>query len=134
MRIILKKINIFFIIIFSIFFSISCATSKAQYSNTERYLHYHDFKQAIAQIENAKKNGKYKKKDRVLYWLDLGMLQSYNQQFDLSNKLLTNAENAIEELYTKSIRKEAGSLLLNDNIKDYAGEDYENIILMFLNH
>ncbi len=129
MFIVLKKINLLALVLIAMFFSFSCATSKAQYSGMERYLHRHDFKQAIAKIKAAKKEGKYEKKDRVLYWLDLGMLESYDNQFDLSNKLLTNAENTIEDLYTKSIRKEAGSLVLNDNIKDYIGEDYENIYI-----
>jgi hypothetical protein len=43
--------------------------------------------------------------------------------------LLTKAEYAIEELFTKSISRAAASMLLNDNVMEYSGEDYEDIYL-----
>ena len=49
------------------------------------------------------------------------------QEYEESNIHLTQAEDAIEELFTKSISKATASMLLNDNTFAYAGEDYEDI-------
>jgi len=101
---------------------------KVQYAGIEEKLMNRDFAGAISQIENAK-DKYYKPKDRVQYYLDLGMLYHYNKEFEKSNEMLSKAEDAIEELFTKSISKAAASLLLNDNVLEYAGEDYEDIYL-----
>ena len=57
------------------------------------------------------------------------MLYHLKGDFKKSNEMLTAAEYAIEELYTKSISKGATSLLLNDNALDYSGADYEDVYL-----
>jgi hypothetical protein len=80
---------------------------------------------AFQKIEKARKEGKYSKKDRLLYYLDSGFAAHYAALFDTSNILLTDAENAAEDLFTKSISRAATSMLLNDNVLEYSGEDYE---------
>ncbi len=57
------------------------------------------------------------------------MLYHYNGNFVQSNTLLTKAEKAFDELYTKSIGRGAASMLLNDNVLEYSGEDYEDVYL-----
>lgn len=131
----MKKLSLLFLI--SIFFLLGCGTSKTQYQDTERMLRQRNFQAAIQKIKAAKEDGKYKKKDRVLYYLDLGMLYHYNGDYQKSNEMLTKAERAIEDLYTKSISKEVKSWALNDNSKAYSGEDYEDIytnVFMSLNY
>jgi len=59
----------------------------------------------------------------------MGMLYHYCGDYEQSNEFLTEAEHAIEDLYTKSVGKATASLLLNDNALDYFGEDYEDIYL-----
>jgi uncharacterized protein len=68
---------------------------------------------------------KFDHKDRFLYYVDSGALYHYAAEYDSSNEKLSAAENASEELFTKSISRAASSMLLNDNILEYAGEDYE---------
>ncbi len=75
------------------------------------------------------KKGYFGDKDRVLYWIDLGLLNHYADKDSLAIENLQLADYAIEELYTKSISKGAASMLLNDNALDYSGEDYENIYI-----
>jgi uncharacterized protein len=104
----------------------SLSTSTSQYKGTDEKLALRDYDTAIKQIEAAK-DKQYKEKDKVLYFLDLGMLYHYDQQYAKSNELLTQAENSIEDLYTKSISRAALSLMLNDNVLEYSGEDYEDI-------
>jgi uncharacterized protein len=78
---------------------------------------------AVEKFEKAK--GKFDQKDRFLYYLDSGALYYYASLYDSSNVKLTAAENAAEELFTKSISRAATSMILNDNILEYSGEDYE---------
>ena len=107
----------------------SCAstrTSLDQYREAEPLARDGRYAEAAAVIEGAKEKS-YKEKDRVLYWLDLGMLCHWAGQYDQSNQYLTEAENAIEELFTKSVSKAMASGVLNDNALDYSGEDYEDI-------
>lgn len=108
---------------------ISCAsmkTSQDQYVATVPMAQEGSFLQA-AEIILAAKGEEYKEKDRVLYYLDLGMLYHWAGEFELSNEALDKAESGIEELFTKSVSKALASGVLNDNALDYAGEDYEDI-------
>ncbi len=123
----ISKINIIFVLAIIT----ACAamqTSKVQFIDIEEKMKTRDYAGAISQIENAK-NKYYKSKEKVVYYLDLGMLYHYNKEYKKSNEFLSQAEQAIEELYTKSISKAAASMLINDNILDYGGEDYEDIYL-----
>jgi uncharacterized ubiquitin-like protein YukD len=87
-----------------------------------------DYGPAMAQIEAAK-GVTYKRKDGVLYYLDLGMLQHFAGQPKESNRSLESAQLGIEAAFTKSVSQAAASILLNDNTLDYAGEDYEDVYL-----
>ncbi|RLD53794.1 MAG: hypothetical protein DRJ01_18905, partial [Bacteroidetes bacterium] len=99
---------------------------KEQYIGLDEKLKTQNYAGAISQIDSAKERF-YKKKERVLYYLDIGMLYHYNREFQKSNEMLTKAENTMDELFTKSISRAATSILLNDNSLEYCGEDYENI-------
>ncbi|MDA3810357.1 MAG: hypothetical protein PF518_08515, partial [Spirochaetaceae bacterium] len=113
-------------------FIVSCAsmqTMNKQYKEMDDLLIERDFEKASSIIWDAKEEQLYQEKDRVLYYLDIGMLNYYNQAYTESIDNLTAAEYAIEELYTKSIGKTIASGLLNDNALDYFGEDYEDIYL-----
>jgi len=110
---------------------LSCAslkTQQMQYETSIPLVRNGDYRQASLVIQEAKESA-YRKKDRVLYYLDLGMLYHWSGEYELSNELLTQAEIAIEELYTESLSKGIASALLNDNALDYSGEDYEDIYL-----
>ncbi|HBZ02098.1 MAG TPA: hypothetical protein DEO84_12340, partial [candidate division Zixibacteria bacterium] len=80
-----------------------------------------NFTQAAAEFNKAK----FDKKDRFLYFVDSGALYHYASEYDSSNIRLSSAENAADELFTRSISRAATSILLNDNVLEYSGEDYE---------
>jgi len=124
-----KSFKVFLFIV--TLFAISCAStksSKAQFVGIDEKLISRDYKGALDQIEAAKDKF-YKKKEKALYYVDTGMLHHYNGDFEKSNTLLSKAETAFDELYTKSIARGAASMLLNDNVLEYSGEDYEDIYL-----
>lgn len=81
---------------------------------------------ALEQIESAREKH-YKAKDRVLFLLDAGMLAHYAGDWEKSNEYLTQAELAIERSFTRSVSRAAASLAVNDNLLEYAGEDYEAV-------
>ena len=84
-----------------------------------------NYDRAAQEIRAAGISGKYSQKDRLLYYLDSGMIDHYARNFDSSNVELSQAEDAADELFTKSISRAAASLVLNDNVLEYSGEDYE---------
>ena len=114
----------------SLFIIVACGYLKTDTSfydplindlKTENYAH------AVNIIDKSKEKGKYLKKDRVLYYLDKGIVLYYQKEYEQSNQLLEDADRTMEDLFTKSISKAALSLLLNDNVLDYFGEIYENL-------
>lgn len=87
-----------------------------------------DFDGARARVEKAKESS-YGRKNQVLYYLDLGAVQHDAGRFKESDESLDKAERRMEELYTKSVTKAAGTLLLNDNTTEYAGERFERAMV-----
>lgn len=120
-----------FLVILSILFFNSCAslyTSKSHYDDIDYFLQFGDNKSALESLHSVK-NKNYSEKDRVLYYLEEGMLYRYAGEYSKSNESLTKAENAIEELLVDSISKGILSVVLNDNALEYSGEDYEDIYI-----
>jgi hypothetical protein len=112
-----------------------CASSKAykqQFVGVETDLRCHDYKKVLDEID-ANRDHCYKKKDRLLYYLDTGLLNHFNKSWEKSQKMLQDAERAIEESYTKSVTRGASSMVLNDNVLVYAGESYEDVYLNVFN-
>lgn len=103
-------------------------TDKSQYAGMDLLLAKADYSAAITQIETAKEDA-YSFKDRIIYYLDIGMLYHWNGEYEKSNEQLELAERAIEENFTKSLTRSASTLILNDNAQAYGGEDYEDIYL-----
>jgi hypothetical protein len=103
----------------------SVATRNKFYEPIAADIGSQNYESAFQKIEKAKEKGKYSRKDRILYYLDSGFASHYATLYDTSNVKLTSAEDAAQELFTKSISRAATSILLNDNVLEYSGEDYE---------
>ncbi|MDH4034784.1 MAG: hypothetical protein OEV80_13405, partial [candidate division Zixibacteria bacterium] len=113
------------------------ATRRGFYTPIDAELRSGNIDSARQLLETARESGKYAHKDRFLYFVDAGMLAHYAGDYQASNEKLTVAERAAEELFTKSVSRAAASLLLNDNILEYSGEDYEVLytnLIMALNY
>jgi len=110
----------------AIFITASCgsvATQTKLYAPITDELRSGRYQAAAEKFEASKK--KFDKKDRFLYYVDSGALYYYAGSYDSCVARLTLAENAAEDLFTKSISRAATSFLLNDNVLEYSGEDYE---------
>ena len=110
----------------------SCATVPGDHKPAVKSAQEGKYEKSLDFIEN-KKNKIYGKKSEVLYHLDTGLLQHYNNDWQASITNLAAAEQNIYDLYTKSITAEIGTFILNDTVRDYAGEDYEDIYLNVFN-
>ena len=87
-----------------------------------------DYPAAKARIEKEK-DGSYGRKNQVLYYLDLGAVQHDAGEFKESDLSFDKAERRMEELYTKSVSRAAGTLVLNDTTSEYAGSRFERAMV-----
>lgn len=108
---------------------VSCTTRNEPFVEIDNAVSQGNYAQAARTMSGEERSTYYRDKDKVLYYLDVGMLYHYGGEYELSTQHLNEAELLIEQYFTKSISQAAGSLLLNDNVMDYAGEDYEDIYL-----
>ena len=116
--------------IFLLFFTFfSCTTRNEAFVEVDAAVAQGRYMEAAQTMSGEDRANFYKDKDKVLYYLDLGMLYHYAGEYSQSVEHLDEAERLIEAYFSTSITQAAGSLLLNDNVMDYAGEDYEDIYL-----
>lgn len=87
-----------------------------------------DYAAALATLRQSKGSA-FKKEDQVVFWMDEGMLLHLVGQKKESAAVLERAEERSKELYTKSISKQIAATFSSDAVKDYPGEDYENVLL-----
>jgi len=112
-------------------FICGCASSaayKGQFVGVEDKLRVHDYETVLEDIQETKERC-YKEKDKILYYLDVGLLNHFAGRWRESNVLLSEAEKSIEAAYTRSVSRAAASMMLNDNVLDYAGEAHEDLYL-----
>jgi hypothetical protein len=86
-----------------------------------------NFEQASQRIEQYRQKNVYQVKDRVLYYLNKGLVDHYQGEFEKSNENLERADRVMEELFTRSVSKALLSTMMNDNVLDYSGEVYDDI-------
>ena len=80
--------------------------------------------------EFVKNNQKqYGKKAQLLFMLDSGMINLQCGNYDLAGKHFSDAEQLAAELWTKSVSKGAASMVTNDLIIPYGGEDFERAMI-----
>jgi uncharacterized protein len=108
-------------------FLAGCGTSTQFYRGVEEDVGAGRYAEAIEGI--AGHRDAYGEKSSVLYQLDLGLLYHYAGMSDSSSHYFLAAERAIEDLYTKSVSLAAMSMLLNDNVLPYDGEDFERVLV-----
>jgi hypothetical protein len=104
--------------------------------NSERAIRYTTIKGHLKkqQPETALKylNTKfedYSEREKMLWYLDKGILNFYNKDFNQAIKYLKQADQLQEQLYTESVTANIGSFLVNDNVTKYRGEDFELIYI-----
>jgi len=88
-----------------------------------------DFERADYIADSLKENEIYEAKDRVLYALEKGTINYFKGDYKQSIESFTNAEEYIDQLFTKSIKTGIGAFISNDTELNYNGEVYEDVYL-----
>ena len=123
--------DIFFILVL-LALLVSCATSPDSYAQIDAGVQSGSFEHALASIDDEKglaRKNIYVTRNEVLLYLDRGMVNHYAGNYEQSSRDLQMAEQLIEDAFTKSISQEIGTFLTNDNARNYAGEDYEDLYI-----
>jgi uncharacterized protein len=123
MKIVNLKNGYFRSILFLLLTLSACAPNINHYPKINEYLLNQNYEAALSEEHKSKKN--YVHRNRVLYYLDEGLLAQFAGHYEESNASLLKAEDIMADLYTRSISKEAASFLINDNTVSYRGEDFE---------
>lgn len=103
---------------------VGCSSYAGLSEKTRPHLVRRDYAGALAELEDVEGG-----KDRVLVLLERGLLHHYNGDFDASNAVFQEAEDLIDELYTKSISTEVAALVTNDLLKPYDGAEFERVMV-----
>ncbi|MDR2617779.1 MAG: hypothetical protein LBC62_02805 [Treponema sp.] len=116
------------------FFFLSCAGAPGAYREIDLGIQNGSYTGALASMEtkDAKKNI-YTGKNFILLCLDRGMIRHYAELWEDSSRDLEEGERQIEAAFTKSLSQEIASYIVNDNTRDYAGEDYEDLYINVFN-
>ena len=75
---------------------------------------------------NLEKNAP--KKPDIPFLFELGLVAHYANHFQESNTAFNQAGDIAEDRYTKSLSKEAGSLVTSDKLRPYSGTRYERLL------
>lgn len=67
--------------------------------------------------------------DKVLTHLHKGMLKRMVGEYRQSNKDFEVAKKEMEDLYTTSVTRSVGSAIVNDTVREYAGDRYEQVLI-----
>jgi hypothetical protein len=105
----------------------SCAASIKHYPHINQCLLKQDYDSACKLVQKNKKE--YPKRNAALYYLDEGITFHLAGRYSESNESFSRAESIMDELYTKSLSKEAASFLISDNTVPYRGEDFEKAMV-----
>jgi hypothetical protein len=113
----------------------SCATTSAAFNEMDSAVSKADFEAAINVIVKGQARSRpiYNEKNAISLFLDKGLLEHYAGNYAASIADLQNAERLIEEAYTRSITQNFLSFIVNDNTKEYPGEDFEDIYINVFN-
>ncbi len=112
-------------------FLISCA-SVSHYEEIDKDVAAGRYTQSLSRIEESR-DEEYRDRDLIVYYLDAGLLAHFAGSYEKSSKYLQTAERSIENAFTKSISLEASTFLVNDTMREYPGEDHEDIYLNAIN-
>ena len=115
---------------------LSCATNPKVFEEVDAGVRAGSYEKALAVLNDEKskvRKANYPPKNEILLCLDRGMVAHYAGHYKDSSEDLETADLLIEEAFRASMGQAIGSYILNDNVKDYSGEDYEDLYVNVFN-
>ena len=126
-------INVIFFVLSLVFFS--CTSSPNPYAQIDKAVSLNEFERGVEEIRLGQEKvwPIYSTRNAISLFLDIGLLQHYAGSYRSSSQDLQEAERLIEDAFTKSVTAEMASYIINDNTREYPGEDYEDIYINVFN-
>ncbi len=112
----------------ALLFTACAVKSEKRYDQMRNALVEGRYDDAVKFIESGKKTF-YGENNAVLFYLDKLMAEHLARHYKESNQLVEDATHKMDDLYTKSVSKETGAFLTNDNVLPYHGEDFERALV-----
>jgi hypothetical protein len=103
-----------------------CATYGSKTEQARLMFSQGKYDDALKKLEKTRTS-----RSRLLYLMERGVVLHYAGRYQESNQSFEEAEILAEDLYTKSISREAGALLTSDNILPYEGEKFERALIHY---
>ena len=126
---IIKRPRFFILVLTSLL--CDCAGPSLQYKkDISKLMANQNFENASAKIKNNQKK-QYGKKNAVLYNLDLALVEQAAYDTKNSTANFLEAQKLNEDLFTKSISQNLGTLIINDNTLPYKMQMYEQAFTYF---
>lgn len=88
-----------------------------------------NFESALSELEESK--FKEDEKLKLLYLMEKGSLLYYSKNFQKAARVYSEANELVDKLYTKSVREQLASSLINDNSKTFYGSVFERSLLFY---
>lgn len=106
--------------------TISCATYQGKVAQSRNLMELGKYEEAAKTLEPLaeKKNG-----DQLVYLLDYAVALQLSGKIKESNQALQQADRLAEMQDYQSVSKQAGSLLLNQEMVQYKGDSFEKIFI-----
>ena len=117
----LKKIKYLLILLPFVF--VSCSGTQKYYSKLETFMTKEKYVDAQSLVDKSEKI--YGKKNKLLYYLDLGLTLHLAKDYQQSNAAFEQAKQTYSLNYTESISAGVFSLFSNDTVIPYYGQPYE---------
>ncbi len=99
----------------------ACTSQMARSPYVKKSLDEGNFAAALGEVEKIDKGT-----SRLLYLYEKGLLLHYSARYAESSAALEEAERLFDDLYTKSLAREAGALFTSDAVLQYRGERFES--------
>ena len=125
-----------FALVFILNFFISCAGAPQRHPEIDELAAAGSFTAALQTMdrERGSRRSVYRaERNTLLFYLNRGMLRHHAGLWEESLQDLHEAEHIIEELFTRSLTMDTASFLVNDTVRPYSGEDYEDIYINVFN-
>ena len=111
----------------SVFLLLVGCAHKTDYNRLYAQLQRGDCGAAARQLEARQAD--YGENARLLFLLDSAMVHLQCRDFETAQERFHAAERLAEELWTESLSRQAASLVTNEYLLKYAGEDYERALI-----
>lgn len=109
---------------------VGCGSAgRKQSGDLKKFVQAGQLKQAEAFVESEKFYPE--EKDRLLKYLELGMIQYMNGNFFQALQTFDKAKDLSDKLFTVSVSKKVTSAVSNDNYDNYYGEKFERSMIRF---